>query len=271
LNYTFPFIVSLPLSFLRWFPHPLPFPLPFPLHIVCSLLFPCPFLIALRVLPTLAVLIVIAIAGTAPFTAWHSGMCPVLIIIMLVDYLIPIVRSNGQEVAWLVVLAAWWLKLSHESIATVPGEMLTGAWILPWAGCLQIGAIDLISEGTGVVPSVIVQLAAGCMKYLPHIRAEGCPPLPKRWNPAPAVWPHYLELWKLASPDRIKKDYIITEVQCSLILDAANIVYPYESTDVFRDESPYTVQIQRQESIYNWCRHGCPSSCLPLPVVAALW
>jgi hypothetical protein len=75
----------------------------------------------------------------------------------------------------------------------------------------------------------------------------------------------------VASLNWIKKDYIIKEVPGSLILDAANIVYPYESTDVLRDESLYTVPIQRQASIYNRCRHFCPSSCLPLSFAAALW
>jgi hypothetical protein len=45
----------------------------------------------------------------------------------------------------------------------------------------------------------------------------------------------------VASHDWIKKDYIIKEVPGSLILDAASVVYPCESTDVFRDESLYTV------------------------------
>jgi hypothetical protein len=48
----------------------------------------------------------------------------------------------------------------------------------------------------------------------------------------------------VARSDWIKKDYIMKEVPGSLILDAANVVYPYESTDVFQDESLYTVQIQ---------------------------
>jgi hypothetical protein len=40
------------------------------------------------------------------------------------------------------------------------------------------------------------------------------------------------------------------EVPCPLVLDDANIVYPYESTDVFRDEFHYAVPIQRQVSIH---------------------
>jgi hypothetical protein len=73
----------------------------------------------------------------------------------------------------------------------------------------------------------------------------------------------------VASRDWIKKDYIIKEVSCPLVLNAANIVYPYESTDVFRDESLDTVPIQRQASIYTRCRHLCPS--LPHSFAAALW
>jgi len=73
----------------------------------------------------------------------------------------------------------------------------------------------------------------------------------------------------VASRDWIKRDHIIQEVPCPLVLNAANIEYPYESTDVFRDESLYTVPIQRQALIYNRCRHLCPS--LPLFFAAALW
>jgi len=258
-NNSFPFTVSLPL------------PLSFPLPILCSLPFPCPFLTALRVLLTFAIVIVIAIARTAPSTARRSGIGPVLIIIILVDYLIPIQWSNGQEVAWLVLSAAWWLHLCPEIIATVSREMLAGGFNLSRAGCLRIGAIDLIPKGPGVVPPPIVHLIAGFVKHLPHIWAERCTPLPKRWTPPPAVGPYQLELWKVASCDWIKKDYIIKEIPGPLILDAANIVYPYESTDVFRDESLYMVPIQKQVSIFNWCRHFCPSSCLPLFFAAALW
>jgi hypothetical protein len=98
---------------------------------------------------------------------------------------------------------------------------------------------------------------------------EGSPPLPKRQTPAPAVQPHQLELWKVASRNWIKKDYIIQTVPGSLIHDTADIVYPYESTDVFQDESPYAVPIQRQALIYNRCRHLCPS--VPLSFAAGHW
>jgi hypothetical protein len=63
----------------------------------------------------------------APSTARRSEIHPVLIIIILVDYLIPIQWYNSQEVAWLVLPAAWWLNLWAEIIATEPREMLNGA------------------------------------------------------------------------------------------------------------------------------------------------
>jgi hypothetical protein len=68
---------------------------------------------------------------------------------------------------------------------------------------------------------------------------------------APAVKLHQLELSKLASCDRIKKDYIIKEVPGHPMLEAASIVYPYESTDEFRDESLYIFPIQHAVPIYN--------------------
>ena len=70
----------------------------------------------------------------------------------------------------------------------------------------------------------------------------------------------------MATRDWIKKDYIITEVPGPLILDAANIVYPYESPDVFRDESLYTVPIQRQASINNRCRQFALAVAFPFPL-----
>jgi len=74
----------------------------------------------------------------------------------------------------------------------------------------------------------------------------------------------------VASRDWINKDYIIKEVPAALIRDAANFVYMYRSTDVFRDESLDKVPIQRRASIYNRYRHLCPSSCLTLSFAAAL-
>jgi hypothetical protein len=48
----------------------------------------------------------------------------------------------------------------------------------------------------------------------------------------------------VASRDWIKKDYILKGIPGSLDLDATNIAYPYESMDVFQDESVDTVPIQ---------------------------
>ena len=100
---------------------------------------------------------------------------------------------------------------------------------------------------------------------------EGCPPHLRRLTPAAAVvWPQPLELWKVASRDWIKTNYVINNVPCHLILDARNIVYAYESTNVFRGEFLYTVTMRWQVSIciYSW--HICPSWYLPLSFVAAL-
>jgi len=119
-----------------------------------------------------------------------------------------------------------------------------------------------------IVPPPIVHLVAGCDNHVVHIWAEASPPLPRRGTPAPAVRPYQLELWKVASRDWIKKDYIIQEVPCPRGQNSANIVHQYESTDVFEDESLYTVPIQRQALIYNRCRHLCHS--LPLSFAAAL-
>jgi len=226
---------------------------------------------ALGVLLTLGVVFVIAIARMAPSTAWRTGTSPVLMIIFLSDYLIPIQWSNSQEVAWLVLPAAWWLTLCPEIIPIVPREMLARALNLPCAGCLRIGAIDLIPNEMGVVPPPTVHLDASFVNHLPYACAEGSPPLPKRRTPGPAVRPHQLELWKVASRDWIKKDYIIEEVSGPLTLDTANIEYLYESTDVFQEESLVTVQIQQLESMYNRCPNFCLSGVLPLSCAAAFW
>jgi len=176
-----------------------------------------------------------------------------------------------NSVVWLVLSAAWRHNHCPEIIATVPREMLAGAYKLSQAGCQRIAAIDLIPECTGIVAPPIVHLVAGFVKYLPHIWVEGCPPLPKRRTPAPAVRPYQLELWQVASCDWIKNNYILKEVPGPLILDAADILYPYESTDVFWDQSLHTVPIQWQASIYNRCRHFCLSISLPLTFAAVLW
>ena len=239
---TLPVTVSLPhpLLFLRCPPVPLPFPLPslcslpFPLPILCSLAFAGPPLTTLRVLLTFTVVIFIRIAMTAPTTARRIGICSRLIVMILVDYLIPIERSNCQEVAWRVLPAARRLNLCPPMIATVPIPTLAGEFILPQAGCLQIGVINLIPKVTGVDPPPIVHWVTGFVNNLPHIGAECCPALPHRPTPASELQPHQLELWKVASHDWIRKDYFIKEVPCLLILDAASIVYLYESTDQCR-------------------------------------
>ena len=112
--------------------------LPFPVPILCSVPFPGPFLTALRVRFTLAIVIVIAIARTARNTARRSGICPDFIIILIIDLLISIQWSNGQEVAWLVLLAAWRLNLCPGIIATIQREMLAGGFNSPRAGCQWI-------------------------------------------------------------------------------------------------------------------------------------
>jgi hypothetical protein len=126
---TFPFTVSLPL------PHPFPLPvrshLPFPRPILYSLPYSGRFLTAPRVLLTLSVVIVINIAKTALSTARRSGIRPLLIILILDDYLIPLQWSNNQEVGWYVLPAASRLNIYPEIIATVTRETLTGAFNLP--------------------------------------------------------------------------------------------------------------------------------------------
>ena len=119
---------------------PLPFlcclPLPFSHPILWTLSFPGSCLTALRVLFTLAVFSVIAITRTAHSAAQLSRICPVLIIIILIDCLIPILWSNSQEVARLVLPAAWSLNICPEINATVPTQMLAGVYDLRRASCL---------------------------------------------------------------------------------------------------------------------------------------
>jgi hypothetical protein len=78
-------------------------------------------------------------------------------------------QANSQEVAWLVLPAAWRLNHCPEIIATIQRETLSGTFNLSRAGCLGIEAMELIPEGTGVVPPPIVHLATGFFKYLPNI------------------------------------------------------------------------------------------------------
>jgi hypothetical protein len=67
----------------------------------------------------------------APSTARRTGIHPVVIIIMLVDYLIPSQWSMGQEVALFVLPTAWRLNLCPGFTATMLRETLTGAFNLP--------------------------------------------------------------------------------------------------------------------------------------------
>jgi len=121
--------------------------------------------------------------------------------------------------------------------------MLAGAFTLSQDSCLRIGVINLIPEGTGVVPPPIVHLIADFVKQLTHLLAERCPPLYKRWTPARAVGPHQLELLTVVSRDWIKNDYIIKEVPGPFIFCGGKIAYLYESTYVVWDKSLYTVPI----------------------------
>jgi len=245
-NNTIPFTVSLPLHFpfLHCLPLLFSFPFPFSRPILCSVLFSRPFLTALHVLPTHTVVIVINIASTTVSSARCSGIRPVLVIFMVVNYLIPIQWSNSDNVTWLVLPPACQLNLCPEIISTTPRESLGDVFNVPLAGSLWIGVIYLIPEGMRVIPPSIVHLVVAFVKYLPKIWVEGCPALPKWRTPAPTVQPHQLELWKVASPDWIKKNYIIKNNPCPLILDATNIVYPHESVEVIWDEYLYKVPIE---------------------------
>jgi hypothetical protein len=141
------------------------------------------------VLLTLTIIIFVAIPRTALSITRHSGICTDFIIIILVNYLIPIQRSNGQDVAWLVLPAPRSLNIYTEIIATVRTTTLGGAFNLPGNGSLLIVVIYLIPEGPGVVPPPIIDLVAGFVKRLPNICAEDCPPLLERRTPALGVCP----------------------------------------------------------------------------------
>jgi len=178
------------------------------------------------------------------FTARRVSIRPALIINFLIDYLISIQLSTYQEVACIVLLAVWRLNHRPDIIAAVPREPFAGACNLPQAGSLPIEALQLIPKCTGVDPPPIVHLVACVGKHLPDVSAEGCPPLPERQTPAPAVGPHQLELRKVVSRDWIKEVYIPNEVPCTLNLDSSDVGYPYGSMNVFRDQSLYMVDIQ---------------------------
>jgi hypothetical protein len=97
------------------------------------------FLTAMHILIALAVANAITIATMAASTAWHTGIRSVLIIIIVVHYLIPIQWSSSQQVSRLLLPADWWVNLSHETISTVPREMLDGEFNNHRACCCQNG------------------------------------------------------------------------------------------------------------------------------------
>lgn len=132
-TFPFPIHLPLPLSFLcslsLLFPVLGRLPCPLPIH--CSLPFAGPFFTALHVILTLAVIILIAIAMMAPSTAWRSAICPVLMIIILLNYDIPIELSNGDQVPGLVLPAAWRHNLCLGIMATISRKTLAGVFELP--------------------------------------------------------------------------------------------------------------------------------------------
>jgi hypothetical protein len=77
--------------------------------------------------------------------------------------------SNGQEVASYALPAAWWLDLCPAIIDTMPRATLNSAFNIPSAGCVGIGAINLIPDGTGVLPLSIIHFVPGFVQQLPHI------------------------------------------------------------------------------------------------------
>jgi hypothetical protein len=126
----------------------------------------------------------------APPTTQRAVFCPVLIIFILINYLIPMQLFNAQEVAWLVLSAAWRLNLCRELNGRITRETLSGSFNLPRGGCLRSGVINAILEEMGIVSSPIFHLFTGFVKPLPHTWAESCQPLPKKQTPAPAMRPY---------------------------------------------------------------------------------
>jgi hypothetical protein len=163
------FVSSQPSGSRTHIPLPVLSCIPFPHHILCSHPFSSLSLTAMGVLLTLAVIIVIAIARTAPSNAQRCRLCPVLIIIMLNNYLIPFQWANGLEVVGHILLPASRLNLCPEIIATVPRRILPGAFNLPRAGCLLHAVIDIASKGPSVVTLPIFHWVTGLVKYLPQI------------------------------------------------------------------------------------------------------
>jgi hypothetical protein len=178
-NNTFPFTISLPI--------PLPIPLdvlsrfPCTLPILFSLPIPGHFLTNLSVLHTLAVVIVIGIARTAPSTTRRSGSRPVLNIIIFVNYLMPILWSNGQDVVWFVLPTAGWLNVFPGIITSVPRETVTSAFALPRTGFLRIGVIHLIPEGMGYPTSNCSFGSGFCETFAPFLSGRQ-PTTPEKAN-----------------------------------------------------------------------------------------
>jgi hypothetical protein len=138
----------IPFSFLYPFPIPLLRPLRYSHPGLSSLPFPGPFLTTLRVFLSLAVINVIAIAKTALPTGHHTGICPVLILINLIDDLNPNLSFNWQAGIGLIKPAVWSLNLCHAMIGTLPRETFASAYNPSQAGCLWISALNLIPECT---------------------------------------------------------------------------------------------------------------------------
>jgi hypothetical protein len=188
---------------------------------------------ARQVLLTLTVIFVSSMASTAPSTDRHCCIHPVLIHIILVNYLIPIPSSDSQELACLVLPIVLWLNLCTGIITTISRETFGGSYDVPPAGYIWSRANNAIHECMRVVVDPIAHFFTCFANHLRHISADGCPSFLTIGTPAPALGPHQLELQNLASCDCSKKDYIINEVPCLLILDGENNVYSYESMDTF--------------------------------------
>jgi hypothetical protein len=164
---------------------------------------------------------------------------------ILVDSLIPMQWSNVHKEAWHVMPAARQLNPYPEIILNVRREILSGGFSLHRAGCLRIGAIDLITECTGVAQPPLVHLVSEFVKHVPQLSAESCPRHMTCSTAAPAVWPDQLKVCNVASCDCIKQDDIINELSCPLIVNNSIIIYPSEFTDELRDGFLYIVRIQQ--------------------------
>jgi hypothetical protein len=103
----------------------------------------------------------------APSTSQRSGIRSVLLSIFLVDVYTLICPFDGQQVAWLLLLAAWLLNLYPEMITTVTRETFNGESIVSRADCLRIGVINMIPGDGEVIPLPIVHLVVGFVKHSP--------------------------------------------------------------------------------------------------------